>query len=304
MRFLSKASFAPTIERNRNKRSICFILCAAITAVFPLFVFAQVTINYQIPGAQAVSTNNPCTTVINFYQFALLISGILAFGAIVYGGIRYALAAGNPSGQTEGKEWITGALWGILLLAGAYLILNVINPALTKCEMPQLSPLPQTVAPSSFNGGNGGQFGGGGASGGWTPNGAATGPVPAGISAAAAAYQGANTSAGPGNGRVACAWAVNNVLTNAGMAPLDSNSVASMESALTSGRGTLVDQSSAVPGDIVVQAQDGHVGICMNNGCTQVVSNSSSKGSFSWISDTNFSPSYSGGPSRIYQVNK
>jgi hypothetical protein len=100
-----------------------------------------VNINVTIPGSETASSTNPCTTVVNFYWFALLISGILAFGAIVYGGIKYALASGNPSGQSEGKEWIMGALWGILLLAGAYLILNVVNPELTKCELPQLSQL-------------------------------------------------------------------------------------------------------------------------------------------------------------------
>jgi hypothetical protein len=76
-----------------------------------------------------------------------------------------------------------------------------------------------------------------------------------------------------------------------------------MENALTAGRGTLVSPAQAMPGDIVIQAQDGHVGICMNVGCTQVLSNSSSNASFTWVSNTSFSPSYSGGPGRIYQVN-
>jgi hypothetical protein len=117
------------------------------------------SINVNIPGSQAVSASNPCTTVINFYWFALMISGILAFGAIVWGGIKYSLAAGNPSGQTEGREWIMGALLGILLLASTYLVLSIINPALITCQIPQLSQLPQTatsssstVIPSSSNG--------------------------------------------------------------------------------------------------------------------------------------------------------
>ena len=127
--------------------------------------------------------------------------------------------------------------------------------------------------------------------------------IPGAIANAANAYKGTSTANGPGNGTVACAWAVNNVLTNAGVAPLDSSSVASMESALQNGRGTLIDASQAQAGDIVIQAQDGHVGICQNAGCTQVISNSSSHASFSWVSNTSFAPSYSGGPGRIYRVN-
>jgi len=118
-----------------------FVFLGVISAVSA----NAVGINVNIPGSQAVSASNPCTTVINFYWFALLISGILAFGAIVYGGIKYALAAGNPSGQSEGKEWIMGAIWGILLLSAAYLLLNIVNPTLTKCEMPVLPPLQSTT---------------------------------------------------------------------------------------------------------------------------------------------------------------
>ena len=125
------------------------------------------------------------------------------------------------------------------------------------------------------------------------------------IAYAAAAAQIAQMSSanGPGGGTVACAWAVNQVLDSTGLPPLDTNSVQSMEEALEAGRGALVVPSQAVAGDIVIQAQDGHVGICMNDGCTQVISNSSSNASFTWVSNTSFSPSYSGGPGRIYQVN-
>ncbi|HUZ92371.1 MAG TPA: hypothetical protein VNG29_00025, partial [Candidatus Paceibacterota bacterium] len=59
-----------------------------------------------------------------------------------YGGIKYTLAAGNPSKQSDGKEWVKGALYGLLLLVGAYLILNLINPQLTNCGLTALPALP------------------------------------------------------------------------------------------------------------------------------------------------------------------
>ncbi|HUC02195.1 MAG TPA: hypothetical protein VMA75_04860, partial [Candidatus Paceibacterota bacterium] len=46
------------------------------------------------------------------------------------------------------KEWIWGALLGLLLLAGAYLILNVINPQLVNLNLPTLNSV--TVANSSL----------------------------------------------------------------------------------------------------------------------------------------------------------
>ena len=124
-----------------------FILFAVIAVSLPVFVFAQTTISYQLPGTQAASFSNPCTTVINFYYFALFISGILAFGAIVWGGIKYSISAGNPSGQSEGLDWIKGAILGIILLAGSYFLLNIINPTLVSCQMPTLAPLPSSTAP-------------------------------------------------------------------------------------------------------------------------------------------------------------
>ncbi len=128
-------------------------------------------------------------------------------------------------------------------------------------------------------------------------------PTTGKIDTAADAYLNTSTAAGPNNGRKACAWAVNNVLANAGIAKIDGNSVASMENTLKEGRGTLISQSTAQAGDIVIEAGRGHVGICMDAGCTRVVSNSSSNQSFSWVSNTSFSPSYSSGPGRIYRVN-
>lgn len=127
-------------------------------------------------------------------------------------------------------------------------------------------------------------------------------------SSAMSAKDSLSTANAPGtsNGRLACAYAVNKVLEGAGIAAIDrfgNLSVASMESGLQNGRGTLINQSNAIPGDIAVEANKGHVGICLNNGCTQVLSNSSSRALFAWVSGPEFLPSYQNGMGRIYRVN-
>ena len=113
-----------------------FVIISGIT----LGAGAVFAVNNNIYLAQAASAN-PVGIINQVYQFALMIGGLLAFGAIVYGGIKYMLAAGNPSGQTEGKEWIKSALLGLLLLSGAYLVLNTINPNLTTLSLPGLTPI-------------------------------------------------------------------------------------------------------------------------------------------------------------------
>ena len=100
---------------------------------------AGVTINPNLPGITNVSTAGPAGWVASFYSFALIISGILAFGAAVYGGVLYATSAGNASKQSEGRSWIWSALIGLLLLGGAYIILKTINPNLVKLQNPALS---------------------------------------------------------------------------------------------------------------------------------------------------------------------
>jgi hypothetical protein len=103
---------------------------------------ATIQISSAIPGVNQNGANTPPGAFIaNFYQFALLISGILAFGAIVFGGVKSAISAGNPSALSEARQWIWSALLGLLLLGGAYIILNTINPNLINLNLPTLSPL-------------------------------------------------------------------------------------------------------------------------------------------------------------------
>lgn len=144
--------------------------------------------------------------------------------------------------------------------------------------------------------------------------GAAGDPVGAKVHQAAKKRIGMVTRHVPGTngGRVACAWAVNRVLQDAGYKPLGANPnwVPDMVQDLDAGRGTRIDPNQGRPGDIVIQdgmnysAGQAHVGICLNNGCTQVVSNSSTQGSFTWISDRDFSAAYPGTKSTVYRLKK
>ncbi len=116
--------------------------------------FAQATIKISsgIPGTNPTTGagTSPGAFIANFYQFALLIGGILAFGAIVFGGVKSAISAGNPSAISEARQWIWSALLGLLLLGGAYIILYTINPNLINLNLPALSPLNISTAGTPF----------------------------------------------------------------------------------------------------------------------------------------------------------
>ncbi len=91
-------------------------------------------IDISLPVANPAS--DPAGIIGNIYQFSLMMGGLLAFGAIVYGGIKYTISAGNPGGQSDGKEWVKQALLGLLLLVGAVLVLRTINPNLIQLRIP------------------------------------------------------------------------------------------------------------------------------------------------------------------------
>jgi hypothetical protein len=135
-------------------------LIASLIAV-PAFAQTQITIVTSVPGnyGAAAAAASPGAFIANFYIFSLIIGGILAFGVIVYGGVKYMASAGNPSAQSDAKEWIESALLGLLLLVGVYFVLDVINPQLLNLNLPSLTVL--NIAAPSTNGGVGNSGGGG-----------------------------------------------------------------------------------------------------------------------------------------------
>jgi hypothetical protein len=127
-----------------------FLILVVAAGIVGIFSSRAMAVSLSLPSVNG-STNpcaiptsttcNPGNYIASFYQFALVIGGLVAFGAIVFGGVKYMTATGNPSAQSEGKAWIEGALLGLLLLAGAYLILNTVNPNLTHLNLPTLQPV-------------------------------------------------------------------------------------------------------------------------------------------------------------------
>jgi hypothetical protein len=131
------------LKKNISATMAGIMLIIMISALFAVSAHAAhattISISPNLPGLTNVSTAGPAGWVAGFYKFALIFAGILAFGSIVYGGFKYATSEGNASKQAEGRSWIWAALIGLLLLAGAWLILYTINPNLVKLQNPGLS---------------------------------------------------------------------------------------------------------------------------------------------------------------------
>lgn len=86
-----------------------------------------------LPGS-IQSASSPGALVKVIYQYALGIVGLVALGAIIYGGILWVFSAGVPGNQAKAQAWIRNALLGLLLLLGAYVLFNTINPYIINIE--------------------------------------------------------------------------------------------------------------------------------------------------------------------------
>ncbi len=63
------------------------------------------------------------------FNMAIGIAGVLAVVMIVIGGIQW-MGSESIFGKTEGKERVTSAILGLLIILGSYALLNTINPNL------------------------------------------------------------------------------------------------------------------------------------------------------------------------------
>lgn len=131
----------------RRKVLILILLIVALGSAAGSAAAAYKMFN-QIPGvSQAVST--PGEYVAAVYRFGLMAVGLVAMGVVVFAGIEYTVSAGNASRQEDALDRIKHAIFGILLLLGAYIILYTIDPRLTAIKSPELPLLPH------FGGGSG-----------------------------------------------------------------------------------------------------------------------------------------------------
>lgn len=79
-----------------------------------------------------MTSNLMASYIISFYNYGLAISGILATLVLMGAGVIWLTSGGDSGKISQAKELISGAVVGLLILVCAWMILNTINPNLTK----------------------------------------------------------------------------------------------------------------------------------------------------------------------------
>ena len=92
------------------------------------------------PGSQ-VNVPYIAQYIIALYKYALVIGSIMAVMALMAGGIMYMMGGMNATLITKAKTLIFGSISGIIILISSYLVLNIINPNLTKLTAIQIETI-------------------------------------------------------------------------------------------------------------------------------------------------------------------
>lgn len=79
-----------------------------------------------------IPTSNPQAFVSWFLAWGIGLSGGLAFLFIALGGIRIMTSGGNPQSLQEGKEMLTAAVSGLIMIIFSVLILKLIGVEILK----------------------------------------------------------------------------------------------------------------------------------------------------------------------------
>jgi len=75
------------------------------------------------------------------YNFLISIVGMVAAVAMIIGGFRYLVSAGDTNKINAAKGQMANALIGLVLALGAYTILNTINPKMLQLTVPGVTPV-------------------------------------------------------------------------------------------------------------------------------------------------------------------
>ena len=102
----------------------------------------------DVPGFEGQSQSFP-QYIRNIYILAMWLAGISALVMITIGGFWYMTSAGNTSRMNTAKGIITDAIIGLVLMLTAWLILNTINPDLTRVNLTGMTSTPITGAGST-----------------------------------------------------------------------------------------------------------------------------------------------------------
>lgn len=122
-----------------KKKIIIFVSIFLFLFLICTFAIAAEPIKLQVPigGVTEVSGEGGFGTYINnIYRFVIGAVGILAVVMIMWAGFLWMTARGSAEQVSKAKGYMSGAVIGLVLALGSFLILATVNPDTLKLEWP------------------------------------------------------------------------------------------------------------------------------------------------------------------------
>jgi len=113
------------------------IILALVVSMGVISTCSALEVDYPAFGSFAAPTTT--TTLLPYvsyvFGFAIFIAGLIVFGAMIYGGMKYLTSAGNVGASSDAKDRIFSAIIGLAILLLSFLGLSLINVSITKIEL-------------------------------------------------------------------------------------------------------------------------------------------------------------------------
>lgn len=130
----------------KRLKIISFLLIFVFSLFVAGFVFAERQLEVDYPEAGGLK---PETTLFGFpayvkyiFNLSIIVAGLVAFAAFVFGGIKYITSAGIPAHKKDATEQMFAAFLGLMILLSSYMFLTSINPELTLLAGPEITKYP------------------------------------------------------------------------------------------------------------------------------------------------------------------
>ena len=112
------------------------------------------TFNVPLPGLVStfnVSNDSLPDYVSWLYKFVLGVCCLLAVFMITLGGLMWIFSGGDAGNIKKAKDYIAGAIMGLLLALSSYSILYIINPQLIRNQMPTIGTVDKATLDENYN---------------------------------------------------------------------------------------------------------------------------------------------------------
>ncbi len=126
-----------------KKKFLGFLFVFSFLLFLASFIKAsQLEINYPEIFGQTLGSDTTLPEYLKYvFNFAIMISGVIALAVLIWGGVLYLISTGNPAKMKEAREEIFGGTIGLVILLSSYIILHIINPGLLTFNLPPLNAI-------------------------------------------------------------------------------------------------------------------------------------------------------------------